>query len=57
MSKAPAGVGQSAKSFAPSSDLGGGGLSIFSVTSPGVVAVRDRLSYPDIYPVVAGPVL
>jgi osmotically-inducible protein OsmY len=23
---------------------------------PGVVAVRDRLSYPDIYPVVAGPV-
>jgi CBS domain-containing protein len=24
---------------------------------PGVVAVRDRLSYPDIYPVVAGPVL
>ena len=24
---------------------------------PGVVAVRDRLTYPDIYPVVAGPVL
>jgi CBS domain-containing protein len=24
---------------------------------PGVVAVRDRLSYPDVYPVVAGPVL
>jgi CBS domain-containing protein len=24
---------------------------------PGVVAVRDRLSYPDAYPVVAGPVL
>jgi CBS domain-containing protein len=23
---------------------------------PGVVAVRDRLSYPDVYPVVAGPV-
>jgi hypothetical protein len=23
---------------------------------PGVVAVRDRLSYPDTYPVVAGPV-
>ena len=23
---------------------------------PGVVAVRDRLSYPDAYPVVAGPV-
>jgi CBS-domain-containing membrane protein len=23
---------------------------------PGVVAVRDRLSYPDIYPVAAGPV-
>jgi CBS domain-containing protein len=23
---------------------------------PGVVAVRDRLSYPDIYPAVAGPV-
>ena len=23
---------------------------------PGVVAVRDRLSYPGIYPVVAGPV-
>jgi len=23
---------------------------------PGVVTVRDRLSYPDIYPVVAGPV-
>jgi hypothetical protein len=22
----------------------------------GVVAVRDRLSYPDVYPVVAGPV-
>jgi CBS domain-containing protein len=22
---------------------------------PGVVAVRDRLSYPDVYPVVAGP--
>ena len=24
---------------------------------PGVVAVRDRLTYPDTYPVVAGPVL
>jgi len=24
---------------------------------PGVVAVRDRLTYPDAYPVVAGPVL
>ena len=24
---------------------------------PGVVAVRDRLSYPDVYPVVAGPVI
>jgi osmotically-inducible protein OsmY len=23
---------------------------------PGVVAIRDRLSYPDVYPVVAGPV-
>jgi len=23
----------------------------------GVVAVRDRLSYPDVYPIVAGPVL
>jgi CBS domain-containing protein len=23
---------------------------------PGVVAVRDRLTYPDVYPVVAGPV-
>jgi osmotically-inducible protein OsmY len=23
---------------------------------PGVVAVRDRLNYPDVYPVVAGPV-
>ena len=23
---------------------------------PGVVAVRDRLSYPDVAPVVAGPV-
>ena len=22
----------------------------------GVVAVRDRLSYPDVYPIVAGPV-
>jgi hypothetical protein len=22
-----------------------------------VVAVRDRLSYPDVYPIVAGPVL
>ena len=25
--------------------------------APGVVAVRDRLTYPDTYPVVAGPVL
>jgi CBS domain-containing protein len=24
---------------------------------PGVVAVRDRLSYPDVYPIVAGPVV
>ena len=23
----------------------------------GVVAVRDSLSYPDVYPIVAGPVL
>ena len=23
----------------------------------GVVAVRDHLSYPDVYPIVAGPVL
>ena len=23
----------------------------------GVVAVRDQLSYPDVYPIVAGPVL
>jgi hypothetical protein len=26
------------------------------VRHQGVVAVRDRLSYPDAYPVVAGPV-